>query len=248
MFESFFDQSKLFFEVSYLEQIFRLVLATVLGAILGFERELKNKPAGFITFMFVSLGACLFSLLQLNLVSMLYHATLENSDFKEYISIDTGRIIAQVVSGIGFLGAGTIIFNRGNVKGITTAAMLWVAAALGLLIGMGGIANYLIAFVTAVVLLPLMFSSRRIGRKLSNRFKEHRVFIAFEEQHELELLAILKDSGAIVKKTFFHNKYQYNGVHYKEVYFYFSVEKDKTFDDVVRAITQQNWVLSMEDI
>ena len=126
--------------------------------------------------------------------------------------------------------------------------MLWVAAALGLLIGMGGIANYLIALVTAVVLLPLMLSSRRIGRKLSNRFKEHRVFIAFEEQHELELLAILKDSGAIVKKTFFHNKYQSNGVHYKEVYFYFSVEKDKAFDDVVRAITQQNWVLSMEDI
>ena len=156
------------------------MLATVLGAILGFERELKNKPAGFITFMFVSLGACLFSLLQLNLVSMLYHATLENSDFKEYISIDTGRIIAQVVSGIGFLGAGTIIFNRGNVKGITTAAML--VAAAGAFDSMGRIANYLIAFVTMLYFCRLCYRAGE-SAKLSNRFKEHRVFIAFEEQH-----------------------------------------------------------------
>ncbi|MDD4244164.1 MAG: MgtC/SapB family protein [Bacilli bacterium] len=248
MFEFLFDQSRLFFDVSLAEQIFRLILATMLGAILGFERELKNKPAGFITFMFVSLGACLFSLLQLNLAHMLYNAIQENGEIKEYMSVDAGRIIAQVVSGIGFLGAGTIIFNKGNVKGITTAAMLWVAAALGLLIGMGGEANYLVAFVTAVVLLPLMLSSRRIGRKISNRFKEHRVFIAFEEQYELDLFALLKASGASVKKTFFHNKYQSNGIHYKEVYFYFTVDKETTFDEVVRALSQNNWILSLEDM
>ena len=166
MFEFLVDQSRLFFDVSLAEQIFRLILATMLGAILGFERELKNKPAGFITFMFVSLGACLFSLLQLNLAHMLYNAIQENGEIKEYMSVDAGRIIAQVVSGIG--RCWNIIFNKETSRDYHRRNA--GSRCFGALIGMEE-AN-LVAFVTAVVLLPLL-SSRRRGKNLNR--KEHRV-------------------------------------------------------------------------
>src|SRR5690606_8186930 len=107
-----------------IEQILRILAATIVGATIGYEREIKNKPAGFFTFTLVCVGSCLIAILQQNIY-------LENP------SSEPGRIIAQVISGIGFLGAGSIIHNRGNVKGLTTAAMLWLASALGLLIGTG---------------------------------------------------------------------------------------------------------------
>lgn len=240
--------TKLFFEVNYLEQVLRLILAAILGSVLGFERELKNKPAGFITFMFVSVGACLFALLQINLISMAYQARELDSAIFDFIKSDISRIVAQVVSGIGFLGAGTIIFNKGAVKGITTAAMLWVAAALGLLVGIGGLNNYIIAVTTTVILVPLMLLSRQAGRKLTDRFKVHRVFISFEEPKENELYEYMTQKGATIKKTFFHNKYQVNGIHYKEVYFYFTVNKKTNFDEVVRSLSHLDWILSLEDM
>lgn len=94
------------------EQIFRVVLATMLGAVIGFEREIKNKPAGFITFMLVSMGACLFALVQVNLIATNIKVATETTQY----ALDASRIIAQIVPGIGFLGAGTIIHNRGAVK------------------------------------------------------------------------------------------------------------------------------------
>ncbi|HHZ12149.1 MAG TPA: hypothetical protein GYA05_05500, partial [Acholeplasmataceae bacterium] len=106
------------------EQILRVIASALVGAAVGYEREIKSKPAGFFTFTLVCMGSCLIAILQENL-------------FLDWGG-DRGRIIAQVVSGIGFLGAGTILHNRGNVIGISTAAMLWLVAGLGLLIGSGG--------------------------------------------------------------------------------------------------------------
>ena len=93
------------------EQILRVIASVLVGAAIGYEREIKNKPAGFFTFTLVCMGSCLIAILQENL-------NLSNGG-------EPGRIIAQVISGIGFLGAGTILHNRGNVVGISTAAMLW---------------------------------------------------------------------------------------------------------------------------
>ena len=117
--------------------LLRVILACVLGSVFGFEREIKNKPAGYVTFLLVSLGSCLFAILQCNILGP--------------DSQDKSRIIAQVVSGVGFLGAGTILHNRGSVKGITTAALLWVSASIGLLVGTGGIINIFIAIFATVV-------------------------------------------------------------------------------------------------
>lgn len=112
-------------EVTYTAIILRIVSALFLGGILGLERGLKNRPAGLRTYMLVCVGSCLIMMI--------------NQYVYQVIGVgDPVRMGAQVVSGIGFLGAGTIIVTRrSQIKGLTTAAGLWTAAAVGLAIGIG---------------------------------------------------------------------------------------------------------------
>ncbi len=230
------------YDVPIWEQLLRLFLSAILGAVFGMERELKNKPAGFITFMLVSLGSCLIALLQLNLVKMT--VSLNNDAIGK---ADPGRIIAQVVSGIGFLGAGTIIHNRGSVKGITTAALLWVSAAVGLVIGIGGVENYVIAIATCALFFPFSLVCRKLGRKFAETKRIHRVLIVFDEKLEKDLIDILTQHGAIIKKTFFHNKYHDNGCSYKEVYFYISLSKGLDYEEFISSLANCNIIEQIEE-
>ena len=112
-------------EVTYLAIILRIVIAVIFGGIIGLERGLKNRPAGMRTYMLVCVGACLIMLTN----QYLFQVTNTG---------DPMRLGAQVVSGIGFLGAGTIVVTRHNqIKGLTTAAGLWSAAGVGLALGVG---------------------------------------------------------------------------------------------------------------
>ena len=119
------------------DQILRLLLAAAMGALIGLERDLKNKPAGIRTHMLVCLGACVYTLISV-------------SDFP----LDSARIAAGVVAGIGFLGAGAIIGSQDGVYGLTTAAGIWVAAAVGLALGTG---SYVIAVVSTLLVVVILF-------------------------------------------------------------------------------------------
>ena len=117
------------------EFAFKLVLCLVLGTLIGVERELRNKPAGISTHCFVMAGACLFTFI----------STVADPN-------SPARIAAQVVSGVGFLGAGMILKSENNsVKNLTTAAAIWFAAAIGMAIGIGWYAIAVIASVYAVI-------------------------------------------------------------------------------------------------
>ncbi|MEM3712202.1 MAG: MgtC/SapB family protein [Thermoproteota archaeon] len=129
------------------EPLISLVLAIVFGAIVGFEREKAHKPAGLRTHMLVCLGSCLFTIVSL--------------DF----SIEPARIAAGIVTGIGFIGAGAIIAEQDKVVGITTAASLWVTAAIGLAIGVG---SYMLAAM-ATLLVFLVLSSRILFRRIQKQ-------------------------------------------------------------------------------
>ena len=130
----------------------RLVLAVVLGSLIGLEREVHNRPAGFRTHILVSVGAALFTLVSV------YGIT----------GGDPGRIAAQIVSGIGFLGAGTILREGANIKGLTTAASLWAVAGIGMASGAG---YYVGALATTVlVLVVLLFFSRLEKRLLQGHY------------------------------------------------------------------------------
>jgi len=125
-----------------LEMALRLLLATVLGAIIGFQRERANKPAGIRTHSLISLGAALF-------------AVVSAFAFPE---ADPSRIAAGIVTGIGFLGAGAIIHREaGLVGGLTTAASIWTVAGIGLAAGVG---MYIVSSVAAVIVLVVLYVRR----------------------------------------------------------------------------------------
>lgn len=239
---SFIDVFAKGYDVELWEQLLRVVLAMLLGAVFGFERELKNKPAGFITFMLVSMGSCLFALLQINLV-----ATNLDSYSETGFSLDTSRIIAQVVSGVGFLGAGTILHTKGGAKGITTAALLWVSASIGLLIGMGGINNYIIAIFTTVIIFPISLLFRRLGRSYMAGHRTYRLNIVFNEHFEEELYQKITECGATIKKTFFHTKFTENDIQYKDVYVYIGITKKVDYNELIDKISEESWVVTIED-
>lgn len=119
----------------------RLVLAAILGGLIGLERESLNKAAGFRTHTLVCLGSCLIMITSFEMSS------------KYGPGADPARLAAQVVSGIGFLGAGTILHSGFGIRGLTTAASLWVVAAIGLAIGAG---RYVTAIVTTVIVFVVL--------------------------------------------------------------------------------------------
>lgn len=133
-------------EVTYLAIAIRIAVAVVLGGIIGLERGLKNRPAGLRTYMLVCVGACLI------MVTNQYI-------YQVFGTGDPVRMGAQVVSGIGFLGAGTIVVTKRNqIKGLTTAAGLWAAAAVGLSIGIGLYEAAVIGGVVIFIVLSLIHS------------------------------------------------------------------------------------------
>ncbi|MBN2066099.1 MAG: MgtC/SapB family protein [Candidatus Thermoplasmatota archaeon] len=146
-------------DVSYFinqaEFVLRIFIAVILGAIIGYEREISHKPAGLRTHIFVCMGACLFTITSFYLIP---------EDIAG--SADVTRIAAGVVAGISFIGAGSIIALRGDVKGLTTAASLWVIAAVGLMIGLGNYLLPIIAIIIAYVTLRLdRVEKEKINRK-----------------------------------------------------------------------------------
>lgn len=137
--------------------IVKLILAAVLGAAVGFEREFNEKAAGFRTHALVCLGSALIMEVSLHV----YHGT----------SGDPGRIAAQVVSGIGFLGAGTIIRGGTEIKGLTTAASVWTVSGIGLAVGAG---MYLTAVVATGVVLLVLFVLGFVGRRILGSHSKHK--------------------------------------------------------------------------
>lgn len=136
-----------------LDLLLRLLLAAVLGGAIGVEREISSKPAGFRTNLLICVGAALLTELSVSVARAADPMAMNG---------DPGRIAAQIVSGIGFLGAGTIIQARGSVVGLTTAATLWVVAAIGIAVGAHAYIEAVGA--TALVLAALVFLGRVEGR------------------------------------------------------------------------------------
>ncbi len=140
-----------------LELIARLLLAALLGGFIGLEREVHGRAAGFRTHLLVSLGSCLFVV-----ASIHFYRIYGNPGAAGPTGVDPSRVAAQVVTGIGFLGAGAIIRDRASIRGLTTAACLWIASAIGLACGIG---LYVIApLVTILSILALL-----VLKKIENR-------------------------------------------------------------------------------
>ena len=143
---------------SQVQVILQLVLAVVLGGVIGLEREFKGKEAGLQTYSLVTLGACLFTIVNFELFNFFAGETS--------ISFDPSRIIQAVAIGIGFIGAGVIIYRRDHVEGITTAAGLWCSAAIGVAVG---IRVYFLALLATLLATIILFVLGELERKFLGR-------------------------------------------------------------------------------
>lgn len=162
------------------EDIIKLLLSFFFGAIIGTEREYRSKSAGLRTMILIAVGSTLFTILSIK------------------ISSDAGRIAANIVTGIGFIGAGIIFRENNRVVGITTAAIVWVTAALGMGIGAGfyevSIASFLISGLSLVVLAPVQKFIRKKSQIRNYRLMcvyQMKTLKTYEElfkQHELKIL------------------------------------------------------------
>ncbi|TDX51886.1 MgtC/SapB family protein [Orenia marismortui] len=170
------------------EVVLRLVLACILGGAIGFERERNSRPAGFRTNILVSLGSTIAMIVSIKLFL----------EFKASQSVDPGRIAAQVISGVGFLGAGTIIREGFSVKGLTTSAGLWAIAGIGLALGAG---FYLSAITTAILVILTLTLLSKVEKTISNIHKKYLIRIkAFDQPGSLgKVGSILGENNIIIK-------------------------------------------------
>lgn len=139
---------------------FQLLLAAFLGGILGLEREYSGKEAGFRTYSLVCLGSCLFAILSFEM--------FKSSTGVYGLSFDPSRVIQAIAIGIGFLGAGIIVFKGAHIEGLTTAAGLWLVAAIGVAVGAGF--SFLAAF-TSLIGILILGGLRRIESKFLGKKK-----------------------------------------------------------------------------
>jgi putative Mg2+ transporter-C (MgtC) family protein len=158
--------------------LLRLVLAAALGGAIGVEREVRDREAGIRTHLLVSLGSGLFTLVS----AYGFHAFLASG--ASVVRADPTRIAAQIVTGIGFLGAGAIIRQGLSVRGLTTAGSLWVVAAIGMACGAG---FYWAAVVTTLLTIFALWPLRLIAYRLIERIKpeENRLIVELKEQQGL---------------------------------------------------------------
>lgn len=144
------------------EVVLRLVLAVLFGGLIGFNRSRHNKPAGLRTMALISLGSAAFTLIGIEAVIQLSElqrgAESLASGVSSSINLDSSRIIAGIVGGVGFLGAGAIIQSRGRVQGMTSAASIWVTSTIGVSVGLGlYVLASSITFIAFLVLIMYCF-------------------------------------------------------------------------------------------
>ena len=168
-------------EVTYLAVVLRITVAVLIGGLIGMERGMKNRPAGLRTYMLVCVGACLIML-------------TNQFIFQVYGTGDPVRMGAQVISGIGFLGAGTIVVTRRNqIKGLTTAAGLWTAAGVGLALGIG---FYEAAITGALAIFAVITLLQKMDNSMHRKTRQLEAYIELTPEITLgDFLRAVRDSG-----------------------------------------------------
>jgi putative Mg2+ transporter-C (MgtC) family protein len=184
-------------DLSTTEALLRLVIAAALGGAIGLERELRDHEAGFRTHLLVSLGACVFTLVSA------YAWTDWTFSTQQGVVFDPTRIAAQIVTGIGFLGAGAIIVRGISVRGLTTAATLWVVAAIGMAAGTG---YYVVGIGAAVLVLVSLGPLKLISTRFVARVRPEEAELAIRlapDGEAARVLARIEELGGYISHVEF---------------------------------------------
>ena len=201
-------------DITTLQIIIRLSLTILIGGMIGYERGCNNRPAGFRTHILVCLGAAIVALIQDMLRVNIVNFAMIHPEVSNVIKSDLGRISAQVVSGIGFLGAGTIMRDRGIVEGLTTAASIWVTGCIGLAIGWG---FFNLAIPAGVAIMFILVLLRKVERYLIDNKHIVKIIVKFKDEGKYarnlletyERLTLMNIKIKNIKKNSKENTIQY---------------------------------------
>jgi putative Mg2+ transporter-C (MgtC) family protein len=210
----------------------KLLIAAILAGFIGWERERRGRPAGLRTHLLVCVGVTLMML-----VSEHIFVNYQGYKSDSVLRIDPARIAAQVVTGIGFLGAGTIMRSRASIRGLTTAASLWLVAGIGLAVGSGFILPAVFATVIAIATLILIpFVERRMKR---DKYRTIRMLITGQKLFLDEITHILEKNSVKLQNYKFEKNIQKNEIMY-DINVKYRDEKTLLFasDDITRTIKE----------
>ena len=209
----------------------RLMLAVIIGSVIGIEREMKNRPAGMRTHVLVCVGSAIVAIVETMMIADTITLNMHNPS-NTGIAVSYGRLSAQVISGIGFLGAGTIFISQKKIAGLTTAASLWNAACLGLAIGMG---YYLIAVAGCAIVIVTLSLLQRMVRVNTLKHVEIK-FI-----HRVETIAFINDYfqsvGVRVLDIDFHVENRCKDYLYNNIYT-LDMQGNTTYKDIVNKLSE----------
>ncbi len=204
--------------------MFRLGVSILIGGIIGYERQHSKHSAGFRTFTLICVGSTVMMLVSLYLPQI----------FIGTYSSDPTRVAGQVVTGIGFLGAGAIIQSRGAIKGMTTAASIWMVSALGLAIGAG---MYEVSLVCMVVTLFVLINMAKFERKVMVEWTSKSITLTFEDLivRKKEVEDLFVRHGLSVQDVFIEQEFDRKTTHlHFNVYVKIKTDYVKLFDDFQR--------------
>lgn len=226
--EEFFENLDLK-ELNNVSASLRIVMSIMIGGILGIERTKKGRPAGMRTYMLVCLGSCLVIMTGI-VLSAQYGP-----------GFDPARMAAQVISGVGFLGAGTIMNHNRHVKGLTTAAGLWVSACLGLVIGIGWYVGAIVASIA--VIFTMIFANKIEQAYILGSRRMRAMVILSDAKHLPSLIAYLRYEGINVTDITTYNNPENQGL---ELYLTLTPYEKMGHEDILSLIRKAEGVLMAE--
>ncbi|MGY3749083.1 MgtC/SapB family protein [Vagococcus acidifermentans] len=225
--------------ISSIDIISRLFLAIIISGIIGFDREYKNRPAGIRTHILVCVGATIIALIQEQISLNALAQVTSRPELTAALRADPSRLIAQVVSGIGFLGAGTIIVTKQSVRGLTTAASLWAVACLGIAVGMGFYAISIIGFVSIVLVLSVLKkvitipSMKNLEIRFVHRLETKEFITTYFEEQQVEIKDVVFDVDLSEDFRIYTNVYT------------IELPKGKNYADIIEDLSKNKNVLKI---
>lgn len=215
------------------EIILRLLLGTLLGGIIGFERQTHGRPAGFRTQLLVCVACVLLMIISENYSA---HGTLPG----DYIRLDPTRIAAGAMTGIGFLGAGVIIKTGVSVQGLTTAACIWIVAAIGLAVGAG---QYIAALTGSVITFISLWMLRIVENKIPRLTYKYITLVTDESGDENAIISLFEEKGFKVSKM----DYEITVAEKKKSFIFTVTSKDSvSMKELTDEVSSLNYIKRLE--
>lgn len=217
---------------NHIQLILRIVLSSLFGALIGVEREHAKRPAGLRTHVLVCVGSCLVMLTS-EFIYKNYHTLSPN--------MDVARLGAQVISGIGFLGAGTIIRNGNHIKGLTTAASIWAVACVGIATGIGFYSGAIIATFTIFLILAYFktFASSAYDHTISCQLN-------IKLLHSPELIDLIEDKFSSNRITINNIRFRTDKDNITDVIYHLSMNENSNILPIIKELYKINEIIEIE--